>query len=494
MIALQLPRLVNQGIWGHLYVPNFVVLVIAGALSLGPLTFGAGWAWLLWTLPIWLPMAVVGFLTVHGTPGPVVVWRWIVFVNRKLRKQTVYRHRPDSAEIHELQREGFLTLPGRARNVRVLSAGAAALLHDQGTRTVSVIAEVGASGFLSSSDARQDELVNGLAGMHRAWTLRTGVKRFTQVERTLTGSSRAAQRYVASHLRLPEGADPRLEDAMFEAFNLADARTRDHRTQMVWTFDLVALAEQIRTAGGKEAGLARVMKSEMDALRHATLEAGFVAMRWLTPGEVRGLIRMQLDPAAAPFLQATEAEGRADEVMVPGTEAVMALDEARTFVQTDSGFHRTLWIVQWPQFQVRPGVLEKVITGSLPDGGVIRHTLAIVETPVPIGRAMARIRDQKKGWEARERARRKRGQITSESEKHDWELLIEQEQQLIAGQGEFEVAAYLTLSATSLDDLDRASSAMHTHLSNSGLESHVLFGQQAEALFATVVPTGEGLG
>ena len=493
-LHLALPRLVNQGIWGSLYLTNILTIAVAGAIALIPMTRSdAGLVWLAASSPLWAPIAVMGFITVRGTPGPIIVWREAVFRWRKLRGQTSYRHRPDAEASRALARDGYLTLPGRLQNVRLLSGmDGAAVLHDTAKRTVTVIAEVAAEGFLAASARRQDDKVQGLAAIHRSWTLRKGIKRFTQTERTLTGSSYAAERVARRAATTWPGAAPEVHESLWQSFKIAEPELREHRTQMAWTFDLGELQEQIRAAGGGEAGLGRVLEGEMTALRHAVLEAGFANLRWLTPGEVRGLARMQLDPAMTTLLQAREAEGRGE--VAPGGEAVMALDEERSYVLTDSGVHRTVWIVQWPQFLVRPGVLDRVISGSTPEGDPIRHTLAIVEAPVPIGKAMSRIRDQKKAWEARDRTRQKRGQITSEAEKHEWQLLIEQEQRLVAGQGEFEVAAYLTLSATSLEELDRASSAMHTHLSNAGLEAHTLYSQQAEALMMTAIPNGEGLG
>lgn len=106
---------------------------------------------------------------------------------------------------------------------------------------------------------------------------------------------------------------------------------------------------------------------------------------------------------------------------------------------------------------------------------------------------MKRINQKKKSWVASERMRQKRSQITSEADKHEWELLIEQEQSLMHGQGEFEMSAYVAVSAVDLDELDQASSAFRTHISNAALEAHVLNAQQGEALMMCAIPTGEGL-
>lgn len=500
-LTVRMPRLPKTGIIFNLQPVHMVWLGVAlGIVVISSLLFEL--QGILLTTPIWLPIALVGFSWIRDMPAPTVITRSVIFMFRRAKGQTKYRHRPDSRALAELRAEGYMVLPGRKRNVRLLSTheepqpgrnsdlAGAAIIHDTATNLVTVVAEILARPFLTGSIAQQDALVQGYAGMHRAWTLRKGIYRITELERTRVGSTRATAEYRDQHWRAPEAAEG-LTESYDEALELAAHIVREHVTQIAFTFDIGELREQIRRAGGGDAGLATVLMSEMKNLQHAGLEAGFRSVRWLTPGEVRATIRMQLDPAEVPSLQARAATG--DGEVAPGGEAVMSLEEARDFVRTDSGHHRVWWISQWPHHEVRPGILERIITGGMADGSVIRHTLAVVKTPVPIGRALERINKRKRAWTASERVRVKQGRITSEADKQEWQALIEQEQDLVAGMGEFELSAYLTISAESRDELDQASSAMHTHMANAGLEAHILYNQQTEGLFMCAIPTGEGL-
>lgn len=496
---LALPRLTRTGIIFHWQKENLATMAIAVVLGVGSLQIGGMTAFAVSAI-VWAPLFVVGMLYIRDMPAPLVLLRDISFAARRASGRTQYRHRPDAESVVELKHEGHLVLPGRDRNVKLVTATSggdgvhapgegAALLHDKARHTITVIAEVGAPAFLTTSANAQAKAINDYAGLHRGWTLRDGICRFTEIERTRVGSTKAVREYADKEWKAP--ADSPLTKSYYQALEQVETHVREHVTQMAWTFDLSKLRGQIKAAGGGEQGLAQVMLTEMETLRAGAVGAGFRQFDWLTPGQVRAMVRMQIDPLAVPGLQARAAAGTGE--VQPGGEAVMSFDEARDYIHADSGFHRTWWIAQWPQTEVYPGVLQDVILGSMPDGSTIRHTIALCKAPVPIGRAMKRIQDRKKAWTASERMRQKNGQITMESDRHEWELLLEQERALVAGMGEYEVSAYVCISATSKDELDHASSAMHTHMSNAGLETHILYGQQAEALMMCAVPTGKGL-
>lgn len=498
---LALPRLTRTGIIFHWQRENVATMAIAVLIGIGSIQIGGIGAFAA-TAIIWAPLLVIGLLYIRDMPAPVVVLRELAFMFRKLTGRTTYRHRPDAEGVVELKHEGHLVLPGRDRNVKLITARSggdnpgrahgdgAALLHDTATNCVTVIAEVGAPAFLTASAANQAKVIHDYAGLHRGWTLRSGIARFTEVERTRVGSTKAVREFADAHWKAL--ADAPWTRSYYEALEQVESHVREHVTQMVWTFDLGKLRDQIKSAGGGETGLAQVMITEMETLRAGAVDAGFQQFHWLTPGEVRAMVRMQIDPLAVPGLQARAAAGTGE--VEPGGEAVMSIDEARDYVAADSGYHRVWWIAQWPQMEVYPGVLQEVILGSMPDRSTIRHTIAMCKAPVPINRAMKRIQDQKKAWTASDRMRQKQGQITTESDRHEWDLLIEQERALVAGMGEFEVSAYVCVTATSKDELDHASSAMHTHMSNAGLEAHIVYGQQAEALMMCALPVGRGLG
>lgn len=486
------PRLPKQGIILHLQMPNLIVtgagivllLVFVYASGQGPLGALIG-------LPFWFPLVAIGLVTIRSTPLPIIVWREIMFIFRKLRGRSTYVHRPDVPVLSEMRREGTLLLPGRLQNARLLDADGVAIVHDAAQRTATMIATVVAPSFTYAAPRRQDAMVAGLSSVMRGWTLRPGIKRFTQIARTSTGSVSAARAVGRERISTRHSLDE-VRASYEEMLTLAGNVVRSHVTEIAITLDLRALAAQVKSSGGGTDGLRRVAALEAESIQAALRGAGFVRVDWQSPTAVRMSIRSLLDPVMQPQLL-ERASRDPDAGVDAGGESVMYFEEHRDFVRTDSAVHRVFWIGQLPAFNVRPGLFDSIIFGEMPDGRPVRHIVSITSAPVSITRAMKRIEGLKKSWEASERYRQKRGQITSEADKHEWDLLIEQEQALVAGQGEFELSAYIAVSASDIDELDQASSALRTHVSNAGMEPHVLSAQQGEALMMCAIPTGEGL-
>ena len=112
---------------------------------------------------------------------------------------------------------------------------------------------------------------------------------------------------------------------------------------------------------------------------------------------------------------------------------------------------------------------------------------------MPVSKALRRIRDEKKVWRGNEKLRAKRGADGSAADAADWEALEKQEEEIIAGHGEFRYGGYLTVSAADESQLDQAVAGMRNALARAGMEAQVLYCQQAEALMVNALPIGLGM-
>lgn len=483
--------------------------VAAGILVLAATTGGI--LAILVSATLWGPLMAIGLIEPRGTPLILIIWRRLLFFRRQIKKHTQYRHRPEASTVAELIKAGKLTLPGRMRNVQLsdLNApGAPGVIHDTAEQTATIVASVTAPPFLSVSDEKQDHLVEDFMAVLRGWTQRPGVKRITQLARTVPGTMTGAELWAQRNRSASHEADaPGLWDSYETAMEIAARVVRAHTTEIALTLNVRALREAIKQNGGGQQGLAAVVQLEADTTKHALTNAGF-QVTWLRAENIRGLIRQMLDPVALPELQARAAREGSQKALTrhgeatspyaavqPGGEAIMMMSESLKHVETDSGFHRTYWVGQFPAWNVRAGIFEDVIFGDLPapEGGPIRHTVNIVARPISIGEAMSRIERQKRAWASSDEARHRRGRQTSEADKAEWEELISAERELVGGSGQFDVSAYITITAPDLDGLERAEAALRVQAANAGIEIHVLVAQQAEALLAATVPIGEGL-
>lgn len=154
-----------------------------------------------------------------------------MFITRKRRGRTTYRHRPDVPELSELRRESVLLLPGRLRNVRLLDTDGFAIVHDTAQQTATLIATVVAPSFDYSPAHRQDAMVEGVASVMRGWTLRPGIKRFTQIARTSMGSVSASRALARRRISTRPGLQE-VQESYEEMLTLAGNIVRSHTTEI----------------------------------------------------------------------------------------------------------------------------------------------------------------------------------------------------------------------------------------------------------------------
>jgi hypothetical protein len=153
-----------------------------------------------------------------------------------------------------------------------------------------------------------------------------------------------------------------------------------------------------------------------------------------------------------------------------------------------------MWIHEWPRSDAAVGFVEPIVFARMPaTGEAITHIFSIVLTPVSVKKAMKRIEDDKKVWRGNEKLRAKRGADGSAADAADWEALERQEEEIVAGHGEFRYGAYLTVTAPDEAKLDQAIAGMRNALARAGMEPQILYCQQAEALMVNALPIGLGM-
>ncbi|TFB67758.1 hypothetical protein E3O06_17160 [Cryobacterium glaciale] len=126
-------------------------------------------------------------------------------------------------------------------------------------------------------------------------------------------------------------------------------------------------------------------------------------------------------------------------------------------------------------------------------GEAVTHIFSLVLTPVKTRSALKRIDDEKRTWRTNQRVKAKRNQQDSAADNADWDALIDQEQSIVAGEGEYRYGAYLTVSATSEERLNSSLAGMRNALTRAGMEPQILYCQQAEALMVSALPLGQGM-
>lgn len=486
---VRLPRRSRQGIvmgldpWQLLFLTAAALVVLIAVNRAGPLG-------LLYAAPLYLGFGITALTSIHGTSTPKMAGLWLMKQVRHAAGATRSTYRPERTQL-----AGTLNLPGTRASIQLWDVDGVAAVYNPHDRSVTVLAELEVQGFLMQDIPERYDLAEQFDRVLGPLTQRPGIKRVTLQERTLPTTIRAARDHYDTVRRLRGlDADSPVARNYTDVMDRSERYEVAHRNYIAFTLDLVTLGAQLKSLGGGKDAILALAAIEAGNLADALGAAKITVRQWLAPRDVAALGRLAFDPEFAATVQ-----NRPDELagVDPSAIGPMYLEEPKHrngIVLTDSGVHTTMWIHEWPRSDAPVGFLSPIVFARHPHTGeAITHILSIVLTPVPVSKALRRIRDEKKVWRGNEQLRAKRGADGSAADAADWRALEQQEQEIANGHGEFRYGAYLTVSAADEEHLDHAIAGMRNALSRAGMEGQTLYCQQAEALMVNALPIGLGM-
>lgn len=486
---VRLPRRSRQGVvmgmdpWQLTFITAAAVALLIFVNRFGPLG-------LLYGAPIYLAFGITALTTIRGMSTPRMAGLWLMKQIRHATGATTEKFRPERPRL-----TGTLNLPGTRASIQLWDVNSVAATYNPQDRSVSVIAELEVQGFLMHDLPERFDLAEQFDRVLGPFTQRPGVKRVTLQERTLPTTIRAAREHYDTVRRVQNlSSDSPVAHNYQDVMDLSERFEVAHRNYIVLTLDLIVLGGQLKALGGGKDAIVTLAQIEAGNLADALTSAKITVRRWLSPRDVAALGRLAFDPEFAATVQnRPEAVAGVDPVAI----GPMYLEEPKGrngIVVTDSGVHTTMWVHEWPRSDSPVGFLSPVVFARHPHTGeAITHIFSIVLTPVPVGKALKRIRDEKKVWRGNETLRAKRGADGSAADAADWRALEQREQEIARGHGEFQYGAYLTVTAPDEERLDQAIAGMRNALSRAGMEAQVLYCQQAEALMVNALPIGMGM-
>lgn len=487
-------RLSTQGVVYGFSGASLAALAIATLIG-GISVIRDGVLGLLASLPFVASAAALGILKRHGEPYIVHLVREVGGLMRKTIGATTYRARPERGRKLPAS---ALALPGREGRIHLYeSSSGAVVVWDaaKGTATISCVVATPGLGLPQAdtpstvTDEERDALIFEWAKVLGSFTQKEHIVRVTVLEQTRPGTAAAERRYFEEQ---PHATTPEVVGSYREALELAERAVVSHLTQLTLTFTLTGSAKAlVKGGGGGIAGMLALAELEMRTAEEALVQAAFTRVAWVTPREWGAWARSLIDPAAQASVDGrilTEWEG-----VDPHAATPMLIDEHRSYVETDSAFHRTFWVQEWPRYETYPGFLSRLVFARQQSGRPVRHTFALVGTPVPVSEAMKKVDEQKRTWITNANLRAKAGKPQSAADDADWAGIAQHEADLVAGQGELRFSAYLTVTSTSQEDLELEAASMQNACAATGLEPRLIPWQQAEALMNVAYPSGLGM-
>lgn len=463
-------RLARRGVLLGLSGPQLAVLAVA-AVTLVTALASRGLA-VVYATPVILVCAALCWVRVAGRP--VVEWLPVAatWVRRAGTGQLEYRVR-----VGRPRPAGTLALPGDGARLRqwVDAETGGVMVHDPHAATLTAVVGVQHPAFVLLDADEQNRRVAAW-GRVLASTCRSGNVAAVQVlERTLPDSGKGLADWWTAH-----GTDDGdwAARTYAELIDRAGPTGERHATTISLTISLRSAARSVRAAGGGLRGAAAVLRQEVASLTAALRAADLTPSGMLGAGDLALAIRTAYDPAVSAALERHGTAGRD-----LATAGPVAVTESWGHLRADSGYHCVLWISEWPRTLVYPGFLAPLL---LAPG--VRRTFSVTFTPVRADVAARDLRRKKTEYLSDAAHRGRIGQIEDAAQTAEYGDVLQQEADLTAGHGVLRAVGLVTVSAPTLEELERSVAAVEQAAIQASCETRRLWGQQARAFTYAALP------
>jgi len=259
------------------------------------------------------------------------------------------------------------------------------------------------------------------------------------------------------------------------------AATR-HESYFAVSIDAHKLRRPIRQAGGGPEGTTKVLLAEVMWIRQALARADIDVLGTVDAGELARLVRGQYDPTSATLLE------EHDRTPSPLTAGPMAAETHWDHYRSDSGLHAVYWIAEWPSVPVEAAWIYPLIAL-----GGVRRTVSVTAEPIPPSRSMRELRSQRVAKRADEAQRHRLGQVETAQDDEEYAALERREHELVRGHTEYRYTGWITVTATSRDELDAACATVEQAAVRSALELRRVYGEVDQAFLRGCLPLTQGV-
>ena len=486
--AVKFPRYERRGFF--LGLKWYQLLIVAGGGAVAVVASASGGPTALFTTgPMWLGLMLLGLLQYSRIPFPVWAKQIVLFFYRTGIGQTRFLAKPAVPQL-----AGRLALPGGLGNLelRTTPRGECFIVDRQGKEAIAVLRCSTRSFALLDVDDKA-WAVQAWSRVQAGMAQRQGIARIAIQDYTVPYPSSALWDFYRG-TQVQPASKVTWGQRAYEDLLGAAGSTMSHELVVAVVLDISKGRRRIKESGGGLRGLEHVLRLEVEAMKTSLATHSVKVEEWISESGLLGIIRSAFDPTAPPAVKAPAAAAPPSDA--PATKATdripghgpMGVEEHWTYLRTDSGFHQTFWIAEWPRQRVFPGFLHPLIYV-----GEFRHTFTEVIRAVPTAEALRDIRSAQEAHETRRRINARFDRPLTRDQKAEDEEVAQREEEIVAGHGDVRPAAYMTVTATSLEDLARHRQELESAAAGAFVELRLLYGQQWAAFVAGGLPLGRGL-
>jgi hypothetical protein len=361
-----------------------------------------------------------------------------------------------------------------ARRARLAGAG---VVVDRDESTVTAVLRVRGREFALLDRAEQDRLLfawgDTLGGF---CTERNPITRVWALEWAAPAGAGEQLAYLADHAADPDSPAAREYQAMVAA---AGPMATRHDVLLAVTVSTRRLRRRGRRGPLTDAAV-EALGDELRLLAQSLELAGLADVRPLTRSQFAAALRARLDPAAQTPI-AARARTLADAAVAPHNAGPLTAEIGWRHVTVDTAVHASYWIAEWPRLDVGPNWLEPLLLHA---GGT--RTVAICYEPVPPSRSTRQIERDAVRLAADEEQRSRAGFRLRARDRRAKDAVATREAELVAGYPELGFCGLITVTAATVDELDRCCADYEQAAAQAGLELRRLDGRHDLALAASL--------
>jgi hypothetical protein len=477
----------DRGIFLGLRLEQVLAAAPGVVLALALVSLGHSWVTVLAAVAMLVADAAVCFLPVGGR----TVAQWGPLVGQHVVRRALGRdrHLVEAPLVGLTMRSrATMDLPPELEGVEILSAplgaGELGVIKDSRRHTYTGVLLVrGLSFALLGSEEKAGRFAayaDLLSGIGRDGG---GIARLQWVDIATPDDGEDMVRFTARRRAMPLDSAP--VRSLLSLLERAAPVTQVHETYLA--VQIEACSRAVRRRGGGDQAACIALAHELDALRIRVQDADLHVDGVLSPGGVARVVRLAYDPGCRAGLS-REGVRQRQEVAVDPTDAwPMATHDLWSLLRTDTAFHRTYWVKEWPRCDVGPDWLAPLLVQCR------RHLrVGVTMQPVPATAAERDIRGALAEDLTNARLRERAGWRTSARTERETQQAARREAELADGWAPYRYSAYLTVTAGSPEELEEACADVEQHAVNARLQLRRLGGQQGLA-FTYTLPLCRGL-
>ena len=476
----------RRGLLLGLRSPQLVILAGGAVTAVGVLRLAQGSGGILFAVTIVVASLMCCFVPIQGR----ALDEWLPLATRWSLRRLSGRNRvisPVPISGHDSNNlcaplDGIVLLshdiPGAPASIGVVK--------DRRRGTYTGVLAVKGSSFTLADPEEKSQRLTSWAGLLSSLARETGlVGRVQWVERTVPDTSDRVAEHLRDNVAVPLTSP--LARSYLEVIDDAGPSTQEHEVFIALQIDAAGAARAVRSAGGGDEGACEVLRRELTSLSSGLIGSDVQVEGALTPRLLARALRTAFDPHAARVLSAIASRDPEREGTSTDNAGPMATDVEWARFRTDSAWHTTYWIAEWPRVNVDPDFMAPLLLRT-----TCTRTVAVTMQPISPSKAIRSVESARTSVTADEELRQRAGFLTTMRRQREHEALADNERDLTDGHAFYRFAGFVTVTGDTPEGLQEACGEVEEAAARSFLDLRPLYGEQ-DVAFTYTLPLCRGL-